>query len=840
MTRAPTGADAWDLLDAACEFQQDGTGALVERARAIRREQIGMPMFNLILAFSITLPGDSVGDYRQVIPADAESHRSFVTVHRVGPKVYLEVLAGSEMILARGSGSQVMVRWERFGNTIALRRITPLATYDSAYDRWERAAGRDAAPVVASFPIAAIGPSGAMVLDVTSLARNELPIFSYPKASTPDEAKRSFIVRAAAYPENVVIESVVTSSTPATNQYSQPTISSKREQWHFVRLPQQLMRPRRFDERVGFFPARYAALTSEHPRYDGIYNLPWEAERDNIIRYRLEKKDPAAPVSEPVKPIVFYLEPGTPAKWRRWIKAGVEAWQPAFEAAGFKNAIVARDAPSDSIAAMDDVRNSIVRWIEEPAISARAHSGASASTVVDERTGEILKCDIVGLGSAKVNTVRDWYFTQSSPLDPRAQALPFPDTLLGGLLQYVVEHEVGHCLGLIDGAYGKLTYPVDSLRSRSWLQRMGHTPSVMNYARYNYVAQPEDSIPPHLLFQRVGPADVYQIKWGYLPVPQARLADDEAPMLEQLIRAQDNDWTYRWAGPGDELTERLPYTADAVDDADPIRSTALGLKNLRRVMTILPRAALRPGSDNRDLESLYGQVLAQRVKELSRVVDLIGGATVYYKAGHQTGAVFTPIPAARQREAMRFLDSAGFATPTWMIAPEVTSRFEPSGLASRLIGMQVEMLKRLIEARRFHRLVEQEIAAATTRERSYPLAEVLTDIRRSVWSELSGTRVEIDPVRQGLQRTFVQLAHAAIAALPEVPTRPSHNPGPSMKPPPTFSAQEQALLRAQLISLRSAIATALPRAIEAGTKAHLDASLADIQEALAPAVRQRK
>src|SRR4030095_13837519 len=395
-------------------------------------------------------------------------------------------------------------------------------------------------------------------------------------------------------------------------------------------LPDKPSMPRVFDERVGYFTVRQTDYGQDEHR---------APERRYITRWRLEKKDPSAALSEPVKPIVFYVDPATPAKWAPFIKRGIESWQPAFEEAGFRNAIVAKDAPSkeqDPDWSAEDARYSVIRWLPSTT------ENAFGPHISDPRTGEILEADIQFHHNV-MNLARDWYFVQAGPLDPRASKLPLPDDLMGKLIEYDAAHEVGHSLGFQHNMKASSTYPAEKVRDREWVKKMGHTPTLMDYSRFNYVAQPEDKFEPADLIPRIGPYDRGATMWGYKPIPGAKDADDEKKTLDEWARAQDaTPWlrfsTVDSAGsdPG-ELTE-------AVGDADAVRSTTMGLKNLERVSNMLLTATHKPGERYDDLEEVYGRLLGQWVLEMNHVAAVVGGVSSQQKVANQDGLRFVPLP----------------------------------------------------------------------------------------------------------------------------------------------------------------------------------------------------
>ena len=782
--------------------------------------------------------------YPRVITKEAKTRSGMFKTHVVGDKLYFEIpgkelnkdmlLVGRFHASAPNPGdfdgyggdqfTERTLRWERSGNRVILRGTSFDVKSDSTQTVSAAVNASNNPTVIAIFPIEAFGPDSAAVVDVTRLYTTGIPEFASSRGSVDE--KRSFIERAAAFPENVEVEATQTATPPAAPGASGPQAfqrgpvlaQSVVAHWSMVHLPDHPMTPRYFDERVGYFSTSQIDFGSDEQR---------SVQRQYITRYRLDKKDPAAAMSEPVKPIVYYVDPATPKKWIPFVKAGIEEWQPAFEAAGFRNAIVAKDAPTvaeDPDWSAEDVRHTVVRWLPstvENSVGPHVH---------DPRTGEILNGSVRMFHNI-LNLQRDWYFTQVAPLDVRAQTLPFPDSLMGRLLQFVVAHEVGHTLGFQHNMKASSMYPADSIRSATWVAKMGHSPSIMDYARFNYVAQPEDRIALNDLIPRVGTYDRFATMWGYSPIPGANSPEAERTTLDQWARQQDTVPWFRFSTSGAKNSDSGDET-EAVGDADAVKSTIAGLKNIKRIVPMLMPATTKPTEDNSDLTEMYGRLISQWSREMGHVANVVGGTTSQEKYGSQPGARFTPLSRERQREAVAFLNENVFKTPQFFLEPSILHRIEPDGAMARLRSAQNGVLNSLLNNARMTRLVEFG-AISNVKGSSYTLANMLGDLRRGIWTEVTAPSVHIDAFRRNLQYAYLAQLASKINPPPAVA---GASPVPAafaffQAPPPD---EARALMRTELIDLDSQLRAALPRATDAETRAHITEARHRIEITLHP------
>ena len=699
--------------------------------------------------------------YEEIITKDAITDDGLFKVHKVKDKYYYEIadsLLGRDMLMVtrivkmatelplnRHKMSEQVLKWEKFDNNIFLKQASYSKFANDSLPISIAVSNSNFEPIISSFKIAVENKeNNSHVIDVTSLYKSDIKIFGFPQSSrkgykiTSLDSKLSFIESIRSFPLNIETKHIKTykSSNSRNGQISMVLNNS------MILLPKEPMKRRYFDQRIGWF-------TSAQTDY-GIDNQEAETVR-YLDRWRLEIKDEDidkfknGELVEPKKPIVYYLDPATPEKWRKYLKDGIEDWNVAFEAAGFKNAVIVKYPPTkeeDPDWSPEDVRYSTVRYLASPSLN------ANGPHVSDPRSGEIIESDINWYHNV-MKLLRNWYFVQTAAVNPDSRGVEFKNEVMGELIRFVSSHEFGHTIGLPHNMGSSSAYPVDSLRSANFTKKYGTSPSIMDYARFNYVAQPGDEgvalMPSQWNTPNVGVYDIYSVKWGYKPILDVSV-EEEKSILKSWIMEKANDLKYRFGSAGIDPSSQ---TEDLGDDA--VKASEYGIANLKRIMPKLMEWTTKDGETYTELGYMYGQVLGQFGRYMGHVTNNIGGIYQYYKTSDQDGAVYTHVKKSYQQNCMNFLQNQLFETPEWMINKEILNKIEFAGITNRIRSTQSRTLNSLLDFGKMARLIENE---AINGKNAYSLIEMMTDLRKGIFNEVYKNKT-IDVYRRNLQLAYL-------------------------------------------------------------------------------------
>lgn len=711
---------------------------------------------------------NAIKPYGKVITKDAKTDEGLFTVHKLDDKYFYEIpdsLMGREMLMVTriaktagglgfGGGKQntSVLRWEVKDKKVLLRVVSHQVYAADSLPISEAVKNSNFEPVLYAFDIKAyhkdsVSGSRNTVIDATGLFESDVKPLGLPQRSrkglkvTKLDTKLSYLDTIRSYPENIEVRSVKTYASSDAPSNSATGVISLLMSNSMILLPKEPMQRRMFDERVGWFG-----------RGQTDYGI--DVQKSKTVRYldrwRLEVKDEdmaafnRGELVEPKKQIVYYIDRATPKKWIPFIKQGIEDWQVAFEAAGFKNAIIAADPPSveeDPDWSPEDVRYSVVRYLASPI------PNANGPHVSDPRSGEILESDINWYHNV-MTLLHNWYFVQTAAINPEARSNEFKDEIMGRLIRFVSSHEVGHTLGLPHNMGSSVAYAVDDLRDPEFTKKYGTAPSIMDYARFNYVAQPGDG--DVALMPNIGIYDKYAINWGYRPIPSAKSAEDEKKTLDSWILEHAGDPMYRFGRQQRGVIDPSSQTEDLGDDA--MKASAYGIANLKRIVPNLIEWTAEEGQNYDELDKMYGQVLSQYNRYMGHVAGNVGGVYEMYKTYDQEGAVYTHVPKAKQKEALDFLQTQLFNTPEWLLDNNIFDKIENAGSVERVRGFQTRTLNNLLDFGRMARMLENE---AMNDADAYSLVTMMSDLRAGLFSELR-SRQAIDIYRRNLQRAYVE------------------------------------------------------------------------------------
>jgi hypothetical protein len=778
--------------------------------------------------------------YDKVVTKEMKTDKGLFNVHSADDKYLFEVpdsLMNREMLMvtriaktANGIGfgggktNTQVLRWQRKGKKVLLRVVSHNVVADTILPVHEAVVNSNFEPVLFSFPIKAFNKdTTSVVIDATSLFSTDVKPLGFPqfyrsryKISRMDK-DRSYIERVSSYPENLEVRHVKTyfaSKPPSNGSVGSISIEMSNS---MILLPKVPMKRRYFDERVGWFARGQVDYGLDAQRSKTVTYLDrWrlEVKKEDLAKFK------SGELVEPKKQIVYYVDRATPEVWREYIKQGIEDWQVAFEAAGFKNAIIAKDPPSkeeDPEWSPEDVRYSVVRYLASPI------PNANGPHVSDPRSGEILESDINWYHNV-MSLLRNWYFVQTAAINPEAQTIEFKDEVMGRLVRFVSSHEVGHTLGLPHNMGSSSAYPVDSLRSATFTKKFGTAPSIMDYARFNYVAQPEDK--GVALMPDIGPYDKHAIEWGYRPILDKTAVEEKATLNKWILDKADNPmyrFGHQQAG---GVVDPSSQTEDLGDDA--IKASSYGIKNLQRILPNIEKWTTKDGENYDEMAIMYGQILSQFNRYMGHVTANIGGVYEYYKTSDQEGVVYTHVAKSHQKNALKLINKELFSTPTWMIDKNIYSKTQFSGSIEKIGSVQTRTLNNILDSGRMARMIENQTMNGA---KAYSLVAMFSDLRRGVWSELY-TGKTIDTYRRNLQRAHINrldyllnMSKNQRGAISGYFKQSTVNIGQS---------DIKAMVRGELNRLKRQIRTATSNAANTTSKYHLQDAIARIDMALDP------